>query len=248
VEDVMIERDLLVRTPHGEMQTFVCHPQRGGPHPVILFLMDAPGIREELRDMARRLASPGFYVVLPNLYYRSGVMELGPLPRRAEGPLIPKIMGLMNSLTNAMVMEDLGALMAVIDTDEAASRAGIGCVGYCMSGPFAVHAAAMWPERVAAAASIHGTRLVTDQPDSPHRIAGRARARLYFGCAEIDEDAPPDTMRLLQKTLESTGVDAEVEFYPGASHGFVFSQRDAYDKRSAERHWERLFELFQNIG
>jgi carboxymethylenebutenolidase len=244
----VIERQHHVRTPHGEMETFICHPERSGPHPVILFLMDAPGIREELRDMVRRLAGPGFFVALPNLYYRSTVLELGPLPRRAEGPLIPRIMALMDSLTNAMVMEDLAALMSVIDADPAAHRGPMGCVGYCMSGPFSINAAAKWPQRVAAAASIHGIRLVTDQPDSPHRTARQARARLYFGCAEHDEEAPLDKIRALTTALEHDGVGAEVEIYPGAQHGFVFSQREAYDKASAERHWERLFELFRNMG
>ena len=68
----MIEKTLDINTGDGAMETFICHPERGGPHPAVLFMMDAPGIRDELRDMARRLASVGYYVLLPNLYYRAG--------------------------------------------------------------------------------------------------------------------------------------------------------------------------------
>ena len=82
----MHERQLDIETKDGRMTTFVVHPERDGPHPIILFYMDAPGIREELRDMARRIASVGYYVMLPNLYYRQNVMELGPLPTDPEAP------------------------------------------------------------------------------------------------------------------------------------------------------------------
>src|SRR6185437_5431225 len=119
----MIEGTLSVPTRDGAMQTFYCYPERPGPHPVVVFLMDAPGIREELREMVRRLATAGYYVALPNLYYRSGVMELGPIPRRAEGPMIPIILSHMNSLTVAMVMDDIEALTASLDA-EAPVRGG----------------------------------------------------------------------------------------------------------------------------
>ena len=241
----MIETTLEVITSDGRMETFVCHPERGGPRPLVLFLMDAPGIREELRDMARRLASAGYYVALPNLYYRSGVMELGPLPRRAEGPIVSRIMALMNSLTIAMVMEDIDALLAAIPA-EAVTRAAA-CIGYCMSGQFAVNAAVRHPSRILVAASVHGTRLVTPAPDSPHRVGPDARARLYFACAEFDEEAPLSEVRELAAALEKGPVNAEVEIYPSVEHGFAFSERDAYDKPAAERHWERLFELLRTI-
>ena len=238
----MIERRIDITTAAGRMSTFVCHPERGGPHPVIQFFMDAPGIREELRDMARRLAAAGYYVLLPNLYYRSGVEELGPFvgdPAARE-----RIFGYMRTLTIPLVMDDADALLGHADNDAAASSGPAGCVGYCMSGQFAVAAAARHPARIAAAASIYGTRLVTDQPDSPHLSGRQAKAALYFCCAEIDEYAPLEMIERLRESLRDGGVDAEVEIYPGVHHGFAFPQRPAYDKAAAERHWERLFDLF----
>ena len=146
------------------MSTFVCHPDRNGPHPVILFYMDAPGIREELRDMARRLACVGYYVLLPNLYYRAGEEELGSFAGAAGPPVRTKMMALMETLTLPMVMADTDALVAFADADAAAQSTHIGCVGYCMSGRYAMGAAVRYPDRVRAAASIFGTRLVTDAP------------------------------------------------------------------------------------
>ena len=38
----MVEREEMVTTPDGEMLTFIFHPEHDGPHPVVLYLMDAP--------------------------------------------------------------------------------------------------------------------------------------------------------------------------------------------------------------
>jgi carboxymethylenebutenolidase len=241
----LIERTVELETRHGAMTTFVVHPERDGPHPVILFYMDAPAIREELRDMARRFASAGYYVMLPNLYYRSGVMELGPLSPDPDHPSRKQMFELMYSLTIPLVMEDTDVLLAFADADPAASKGKVGTVGYCMSGQFAINAAASRPDRVAAAASVYGTFLVTDKDDSPHLAARKAKAELYFACAEIDQWAPMEMIEALDASLKAERIDAEVEIYPGVHHGFAFPNRPAYDKTSAERHWERLLALFR---
>ncbi len=238
----MIERTVDIVTNHGAVTTFIVHPERDGPHPLILFYMDAPAIREELRDMARRLASAGYYVMLPNLYYRAGVMELGPL---VGDEAMKRMFGLMESLTIALVMDDTEALLAFAGTDAAASAGPAGAVGYCMSGQFAINAAARHPSRIAAAASIYGVRLVTEAPDSPHTVARDAPAELYFACAETDRWAPPEMVRALAETMASRVAPSEVEVYPGVEHGFAFPARAAYDRDAAERHWERLLALFR---
>ena len=238
----MIERQIDIATTDGATTTFICHPERGGPHPPILFYMDAPAIREELRDMARRLGTAGYYVALPNLYYRAGVMELGPL---TEPGVRERMMGLMNQLTIAMVMADTRSLIDFIDADPAARAGPMGAVGYCMSGQFAVNAAARFPDRIAAAASMYGTFLVTDRADSPHLMAQKAKADIYFGCAEIDRWAPLEMVEELSQSLRGSEDRTEVEIYPKVEHGFAFPQRAAYDKASAERHWERLLSLYR---
>jgi carboxymethylenebutenolidase len=237
----MIEQQLDIQTRDGATTTFIVHPERDGPHPVILFFMDAPAIREELRDMARRLATSGYYVVLPNLYYRQGVMEIGPL---GDPAVRERMMALMNGLSIEMVMRDAESLLAFVDTQPAAAKGPMGAVGYCMSGQFSINAAARFPDKIAAAASMYGTFLVTDRPDSPHIMARKAKAELYFGCAETDRWAPLETVEALDAALKSDKVQAEVELYPGVEHGFAFPQRAAYDKDAAERHWERLVALY----
>jgi carboxymethylenebutenolidase len=243
----MIERTMEIPTRDGASTTFIVHPERGGPHPVILFFMDAPAIREELRDMARRLATCGYYVMLPNLYYRSGVLELA--AEDLADPERRRMFGLMNSIDIPKVMSDVDALFDYADADPAASDGRAGCVGYCMSGQYAINAAARHPARIGAAASIYGTQLVTDKADSPHIVAPKATAELYFACAETDRWAPPETVEALDAALKTDGMKAEVELYPGTQHGFAFPQRAVYDKAAAERHWERLIALYRrNLG
>jgi len=241
----MIDQQIEIPTPDGRVSTFISHPERGGPFPVIMFYMDAPGIREELRDMARRLATCGYYVMLPSMYYRSNVFELGPIPMEDEAPERKRMFELMASLTIPMVMRDTTALMDFAASQPAASKGPAGALGYCMSGRYAVSAAANFPDRFKAAASIYGTHLMTDADDSPHRTAKQAQGELYFACAEIDRWAPIEMIEPLREALRADGVDAEVELYPGVHHGFAFPKRPVYDKDAAERHWERLLALYR---
>jgi carboxymethylenebutenolidase len=239
----MIEKHLDIATPDGAMNSFVVHPDEGGPHPVVLFYMDAPGKREELHDMARRLASVGYYVVLPNLYYRR-TREFELKVRTPEG--MKPMFELMDSLSNAMAVRDTQAMLEFVDQQPEADARRVGAVGYCMSGPFVFAAAAALPDRIAAIASIHGAKMVTDSDDSPHRMAPRIRCETYVACAETDIWAPPETVTQLQQALQAAGTPHRIEWYPGAHHGFVFPRREGiYQQAGAERHWERLFSLFR---
>jgi len=240
----MIERQIEIVTPDGRMNTFVCQPERDAPHPAVIIFMDAPGIREELRDMARRLGTVGYYVMLPNLYYRSNVEELAAAAAAANVDMRQKALQLMATINIPLVMQDVDALLAFAGQDKAASRGPMGCVGYCMSGQYAINAAVRHKERIRAAASMYGVALVTDKPDSPHLAPQRTDARLYFGCAEKDQYAPPEMIERLRAEIAAKGGNAEVEIYPGTGHGFAFPSRPVYDKPAAERHWERLFTLF----
>ena len=242
----MIEQTLDIPTQDGATTTFIVHPDRDGPHPVVLFFMDAPAIREELRDMARRIATAGYYVMLPNLYYRRGVLELKDLPPLPEAEARARMFDLMGSISIPMIMADGDALLAFADRDPAARRGKIATLGYCMSGQYAINFAARHPDRVAAAASIYGVQLVTDRPDSPHLAAQKAKGELYFACAEHDSYAPMEMVQALDQTVKAQNLNAEVELYEGVHHGFAFPQRGAvYDKPAAERHWARLFALWK---
>ena len=239
----MIEHHITLPTADGAMQTFVVHPEEGGPHPVVLFYMDAPGKREELHTMARRLAAVGYFVVLPNLYYRR--REEFMLKERTEAAMA-EMFGLMGSLSRATTECDTRALLAYVDSNSAADAKRLGAVGYCMSGPFVMWAAAAFPERLACIASIYGANMVTEAPDSPHLMPPKVQCESYFACAEIDKWAPPPHVEKLKAALLAAGHPHRLEVYPGVEHGFAFPLRAGiYNQAAAERHWERLFSLFK---
>lgn len=245
----MIEEVLEITTPDGDMETFVCRPERGGPHRAVFMLMDAPGIRDELYDMARRLATAGYFVVLPNLYYRAGKdTKYGPDVLEDGSAEHTRMRAVRTKMTIPPVMDDLAVLLDWVD-DRPEVKAGlVGCHGYCMSGPYALAAAARYPDRVGAAASFYGTWLVSDAEESPHLSFARAKGELYIGCAEFDELAPLPMVETLRGLLETSGANGELEIYPHVHHGFAFPQRWCYDKLSAERHWERLLALYARLG
>ena len=242
----MIEETLDIVTKDGAMETFVCRPERGDPCPPVLLLMDAPGIREELRDMARRLGTVGYFVLLPNLYYRAGrdtvfgpnVLEEGSAERA-------RMRAVRTKMTVPPVMADVTAMLAFVDGHKAAKPGPVGVHGYCMSGPYALAAAARYPDRIAAAASYYGTWLVSDAAESPHLSLGKVRGELYIACAEHDNLAPLPMVEELRTLFQRAGAAGEIELYPGVHHGFAFPERWCYDKPAAERHWERLLALYR---
>jgi carboxymethylenebutenolidase len=240
----MIEHHVDIPTADGAMNSFVVHPDEGGPHPVVLFYMDAPGKREELHDMARRIASVGYCVVLPNLYYRSR-REYWLKDRTPE--LLAEMFSLMATLNARTTEVDTRALLDFVDALPAADARRVGAVGYCMSGPIVVWAAAAFADRLACIAAIHGANMATDAPDSPHRVAAQLRCESYFACAEVDQWAPPADIQQLEAGLQRSGQPYRIEWYPKAEHGFVFPQRAVYQRDAAERHYERLFALFDRL-
>ena len=238
----MIEHHLDIPTADGAMNTFVVHPDEDGPFPVVLFYMDAPGKREELHTMARRLAAVGYCVVLPNLYYRTSRDFW--LTERTEAAMA-RMFSLMGTLNATTTRTDTTALLAYVDKLPAADATRVGAVGYCMSGPIVVWAAAAFPDRFKCIASIYGANMATDQPDSPHRAVAGLRCESYFACAEIDKWAPPAAIAQLQAGLLAAGTPHRIEWYPGVEHGFAFPLRAGiYNQPAAERHWARLFSLF----
>jgi len=242
----MKEQIVDIPTNDGRVETFVCHPERGGPYPPVLLLMDAPGIREELYDMARRLGTSGYYVLLPNLYYRAGKdTKYGPDVLEHGSTEHTRMRAVRTKMTIPPVMDDVAALIAWADAQTAARKGPVGAHGYCMSGPYALAAAARYPDRVAAAASFYGTWLVSDAVESPHLTLGKVKGELYISCAEHDDLAPPEMVKKLKALFDKSGNAGELEVQMGVHHGFAFPQRWCYDKPAAERHWERLLALYR---
>lgn len=131
----MKEQQLDIATKDGAMTTFITVPEEGGPYPVVLFLMDAPGKREELHDMARRLVTVGYYVMLPNLYYRTAVH----FERQDTLESTDKMREHMAALTNAMVVEDCRTMLDFADKDSDAKAAPAGCADSGQDKGFSIH-------------------------------------------------------------------------------------------------------------
>src|SRR5215208_3390421 len=241
-EGRVIERTVDVPTADGEMKTFVYHPEHGGPHPVVLYLMDAPGIRGALKEMATRLASAGYYVLLPYLFYRGGPFR----EFTASDEDMHARRELMGTVTPDGIVRDARALLALADSDPSAATGGpVGVVGFCMSGGLALAVAKAFPDRVRAAASIHGGWLVRDTPDSPHRNLDAVRAEVHLAWCANDPTAPEDTIPPMREALEAAGIDHTIDFLEDAVHGFAPKGTERYDRRASELHWERVHALLR---
>ncbi len=238
----MIERQIDITTSDGVMPTFEFHPEEGGPYPVVLYLMDAPSIRPALRDMASRLATAGYYVLLPFLYYRqSEYREFGTsdeeMHLRRE---------LMQGVTREGIIPDAEALLAHAASNPMAEKDGrIGAVGFCMSGPLVMALAQTMPEKVAAIASIHGAWVVTDKDDSPHTQIDRITAEVYFGWADNDPTATAEEREIMDAAMSEAGINYRIEFMEGALHGYAPPGGERYNRAASETHWERVHDLLR---
>ncbi len=235
----MQERHVDLETPQGIMDTFVVHPQGTGPFPVVLFYMDAPGIREELYDMARRIAGEGYYVMLPDLFYRFGVIRF---PFRNEKSRAIWSAAMTN-MSNAEVMADTRTMLAHVDQDRAARGGKLACIGFCMSGRLVTTAAGTFPDRVGAICSMYGVGIVTSKDDSPHFLVKNIEARCQFQFAQTDATVPAYVIPTLRAELDAHGVDYRLEVWPGTEHGFSFPSRDVYHHEASEQCWRDFLDL-----
>jgi len=232
-------------TPEGVLDCRIFQPAGAGPWPAVILYMDAFGVRPDLDVMAERLAGGGYVVAVPNLYYRSGPFPpFDPTKVAGGGAERDRFMAQIRSIDGEMVMRDTATVLAHLDADPAVRKGPIGTVGYCMGGGYALRAAGIFPDRVAAAASFHGGSLATDRPDSPHHLADRICARVYVGVAGVDPGFTEEQRQRLDAALRPAGVSYEIETYDGAQHGFAVHNHRVYDREASERHWQRLLSLF----
>lgn len=238
----MTDRIEHVKTADGTMDVFVAHPDGPGPFPVVVQIMDALGMREELRNHARRAASWGYYVLSPDVFYRFGIK--GPLDF-ADPKGRDAIMSAMRDLTDARATSDVTDALKLADADKAATKGRIGIYGFCMGGRLTLVLSQTLGERVAAGASIHPGGLATDQPNSPHRHLDRVKAELYFGIADNDQSATPEQMAELEMALKAHKITYQLEWHPGALHGYMMPSRaEIYNRAAAEKVWGRMEALF----
>jgi carboxymethylenebutenolidase len=241
----LIESDVQVPTPDGTADAYFVHPA-SGRHPGVIVWPDVLGLRPAFRQMGRRLAEAGYAVLVVNPYYRNA-----PAPVVGEGasfqdPAVREhVMPMAMSLSAETHVTDASALVAFLDRQAGVDTARkIGTTGYCMGGPIVMRAAAALPDRIGAGASFHGSRIVTDAPDSPHLLAPQTRASMLFAIAENDDEREPEAKNVLRRAFDEAGVPAEIEVYPGAMHGWCVVDSAVYNEAQAERAWSRLLALF----
>jgi carboxymethylenebutenolidase len=249
----VVDSDVQVTTPSGTCDAALIHPQGGGHWPAIILFVDAFGLRPTMRDMAKRLASNGYTVLVPNPFYRSTKAPgIGPGFDFGNPDDRAKLEALRAPLTNDAVMQDSVAYVAFLDTQASVNKkAKMGVFGYCMGGPMTLQAAAANPSRIGAGASFHGGGLVTDKPDSPHLLVAKIKAQYYFGIAANDDAKQPDAKTKLDEAFKSAGLPAKIEVYDGCLHGWCVKDmplqagKPIYNEPQAERAWNELVTLYK---
>ena len=249
----VIETNVEIKTPDGMCDAALVHPKTGS-HPGVLLWPDAFGLRPAMRDMAKRLAAEGYSVLVPNPFYRVSKAPFSDASTfNFQNPDdMAKLRPLMASATAAGNAErDAVAYIGFLDAQKQVDKAKkIGTQGYCMGGPLVVRTAATVPERVGAGASFHGGGLVTDKPDSPHLLAPKIKARMYFGIAANDDARQPYAKDKLREAFAAAKVPAEIEVYAGTLHGWCVPDMPhqngtpVYNKPDAERAWKKLLALY----
>jgi carboxymethylenebutenolidase len=237
-----------IETASGSCPSYVYRPAGDGPWPAVLVFMDGLGIRPAMLELGEKLAMHGYFVLLPDLFYRSGPYE--PMDPHSVFSDPEKRRILMEKFfaraTPANIMSDTSAFLDYLAAQADVKPGRIGTTGYCMGGLMSLTAAGTYPDRIAATASYHGGRLATDAADSPHLLAPKIKSRVYIAGASDDPTFPDEMKERLERAMTAAGVDHVIETYP-AKHGWVFRDTPVFDAAAAERHWRTLLALLETV-
>lgn len=247
----MTETNLTIKTADGNCEAFLYSPELNKAKlPPVIMYMDAIGIRPAMKEMAQKLASKGYLVLLPNLFYRNGkVPVLNGLKEKMSpedmGKLTPPLSELIPSLTADMLINDAKFYLEEITNHNLAMDGKVALVGYCFGGGHALRTAASYPEKISVVASFHGGNLASDKPNSPHLVLNKIKAELYFAHADQDKSMNSEQIEKLESALEENQNEFVSEIYPGAGHGFTMRDLPAYHQEACDRHWNNLFSLLE---
>jgi carboxymethylenebutenolidase len=235
-----------ITAPDGVADAYVARPDER-PHPGVLLIMDAFGLRPTIDEMADRIAADGYVVLAPNVFYRAGHSPVLPMPDLSDPEQRTRFFESVRPLIDELSPERLAADGgAYLDYLEAVAAPGpVAITGYCMGGRVGWRIAAAHPNRVAALAAFHPGRLVTDAPDSPHRSAAELKAELYFGFADQDPSMTAEQIATLERCLKEAGGRYRSEVYEGARHGYTMADTATFDEAARERHFRELLDLLE---
>ncbi|MBL8644072.1 MAG: dienelactone hydrolase family protein [Rhodospirillaceae bacterium] len=235
------EIDVVIKTPDGSCDAVMLHPSAGA-HPAVLMWPDIGGLRPVFREMGRRLAAEGYSVLVPNPFYRQ---IKAPMP--ADIPREERMKLREALFAEGAAEKDAAVFMLFLATHASVKNPGrMGTAGYCMGGPLTLRTAAAQAHHVAAAASFHGSGLATDQPNSPHLLIPRIRAKYLICVAENDDARDPDAKTKLRAVFEAAKNPADIEVYTGANHGWCVPGGQVYNEAQAEKAWGKMLALFKS--
>lgn len=242
----VIEREVLIPAPDGEVDCYWVHPSSGS-HAAVIMWPDVAGVRPGFWAMARRLAESGYAVLAVNPYYRSAKGQVIPRGKTIADPGVRELVNPLKSILSPQTcVADGQALIRWLDQQpEVDAGRGIGVVGFCMSGSYVFHLAAAFPDRVKAGCSFHGGRLVIEAPDSPHKLVDKIQAGMLVAIATNDDEKNPEAKHVLRRAFDRSGVDAEMEIYEGALHGWMPPDSRAFNQAQSARGWGRMLVLFE---
>lgn len=240
----MSRRDVTITTPDGEAPAYAFTPSKGaGPWPGVIVFMDALAIRPAMFELAERIAEHGYYVLLPDMFWRIG--PYAPLVvHEALADRVNILAPMMGSTNPEKAMSDTGAFLDWLTAQPQVKGLKVGTTGYCMGGGLSLRAAAAYPNHVAAAAAFHGGNLATEKPDSPHLLAQNIKAKVLVAGADKDAGFTLEDKAKLELSFKDAGVDADVSIWPDLLHGWVPRDMPVFDAAGAERHYDVLFKLY----
>ncbi|WP_399345338.1 dienelactone hydrolase family protein [Umezawaea sp. Da 62-37] len=241
----MPTQTLTITTADGRADAFAAFPDDGGRHPGVLLYTDVFGLRPVIEEMARELAGHGYYVLVPNIYYRRGPAPVVELPEHitaeARPGLFATLLPFAKEHTPERVLRDADAYVGFLTSRPEVVDGPVGVVGYCMGAVLAMRTAAAHPDKVAAVGGFHPGALVTDEPDSPHRLVSTVTAKVHLGLAP--GDLSPEALGELERAMDAAGLAHTCETYPDTVHGFTMADTEAFNPAGLQRHWDRLLPL-----
>lgn len=242
-------KDVEIRTPDGTADAYLAHPD--GRHPGVLLLPDAFGLRPQIASMTERLSEAGYTVLAPNLFYRAGRAPLWDMPDlqvpEVRQAFFARLEPVRKQLTPDGVLADLGSYLDFLQENPATAPGPVAIVGYCMGGRYALRAAGVFGERVAAVAAFHAGQLVGDNPDAPIHVVDGIRGEVLLAYADNDASASPEHVETFDNALAAASVRYSSAVYPGAPHGYTMADTAMHHPEGEQRHWRELFALLNRV-
>jgi carboxymethylenebutenolidase len=220
-----------VTAPDGSMPALLARPKAPGKHPAVIVVMEAFGLNDHIKDVAKRVAAEGYVALAPDMYHREG-------SRVATYENLPEAIRLMSGLTDDGIVRDIGAAINCLQSHEAVKADRIGITGFCMGGRISFLAACK-NGGIKASVPFYGGG-IGGLLGHAHELS--CPTLLFFG----DKDAfiPNDEVERIQATLKKLGKPADVKVYSGAEHGFFCNERPSYNPEAAKDAWKRLLDFF----